>query len=219
MRRFLFQLIGLIICISSYAQIKVACVGNSITYGYGIEGRDSLAYPGQLASILGDGWEVKNFGNSGATLLKKGNKPYWNLPEFIMVQDYNPDVIIIKLGTNDSKPCNWDKYGDEFVSDYKEMIHIFQNMDSHPIVYVAIPIMVVKDTWTIRKKVVEEDISALIKNIAGEGKLPIIDFYSALKDYPELIPDNVHPNAAGSEIMARTAAKVLLKDKEKIQTR
>ena len=57
-------------------RIKVACVGNSVTYGYGIENRETNCYPAQLQQMLGDAYEVENFGHSGATLLNKGYRPY-----------------------------------------------------------------------------------------------------------------------------------------------
>ena len=220
MKKTLFFIILLVIGIISYSQaIKVACVGNSITYGHGIEGRDSLAYPPQLEKILGNEWEVKNFGNSGSTMLKTGNKPYWIQPEFQLAQKYQPDIVIIKLGTNDSKPRNWDGHSQEYIEDYREMIKIFQDLDSHPLVFLGIPIMVTKDTWDIKKKVVDEEIIPLIKQLANDQGLVLIDFYSSLKNHPEYIFDNVHPNAEGSALMAHEAAKVLLQNKEKIQTR
>lgn len=58
-------------------RIKVACVGNSVTYGYGIENRETNCYPAQLQQMLGDAYEVENFGHSGATLLNKGYRPYY----------------------------------------------------------------------------------------------------------------------------------------------
>jgi lysophospholipase L1-like esterase len=86
--------------------IKVACIGNSITYGSGIQDREKYAYPSQLQQMLGRGWEVKNFGISGRTLLKKGDYPYRNEQAFSDAKNFNPDVVIIKLGTNDTKPWN-----------------------------------------------------------------------------------------------------------------
>ncbi len=65
------------IVLYSFTQIKVACVGDSITFGFTIENRDQNSYPAQLGRLLGKNWEVKNFGVIGATLLKKGDMPYW----------------------------------------------------------------------------------------------------------------------------------------------
>src|SRR3712207_5545352 len=82
---------------------RVACVGDSITYGAGVSGREKNSYPAVLGQWLGTKWDVRNFGVSGATLLKKGNRPYWKQQKFADALQFKPDVVIIKLGTNDSK--------------------------------------------------------------------------------------------------------------------
>jgi len=101
------------------APIKIACVGNSITQGPGRDNPDS--WPLQMQTILGDAYEVGNFGVSGRTLLRKGDYPFWNEPQFQEVKDFNADILIIMLGTNDSKPQNW-QYASEFRKDYLDMI-------------------------------------------------------------------------------------------------
>ena len=67
--------------------LRIACVGNSVTYGYGLANRERDAYPVRLQQMLDSTYgarrfEVANFGHSGATLLYKGHRPYINLPEF-----------------------------------------------------------------------------------------------------------------------------------------
>ena len=89
----------LLLCFSSVAQLKIACVGNSITSGAGPD-RLKNSYPGQLQNLLGNGFEVRNFGVSGRTLLSRGNFPYINEPEYKAALDWLPDLVTIKLGTN-----------------------------------------------------------------------------------------------------------------------
>ncbi len=51
----------------------VACVGDSLTYGFDLSDRASNCYPAQLARMLqpfDDEWETQNFGANGATLLR-----------------------------------------------------------------------------------------------------------------------------------------------------
>ncbi|MBX2842714.1 MAG: sialate O-acetylesterase [Flammeovirgaceae bacterium] len=199
----------LILSFQLSAQMKVACVGNSITYGAGIEGRDSLAYPQQLGEVLGDSWKVKNFGNSGATMLKKGNKPYWILPEFKAAKKFKPDIIIILLGTNDSKPINWDDHSSEYIKDYKEMIAVFQKLKSKPTIWLGLPPPAGENQWGISKKVIEGEITDQIKQLAKEKNLGTINFYKGFVDHLELLPDNIHPNAAGSKVMAEIAAEAI----------
>ena len=207
----------LVLSLSSSGQIKVACVGNSITYGYGIKDRAHDSYPAQLAQLLGDKWEVSNFGHSGATLLKNGNKPYWKLNEYKAALESNPDVVIIKLGTNDSKTINWDKYSAEYATDYIELIKSFRELPTKPYIIIGLPVQVVEDKWTIRKTVVEEEITAVLKGLIRSEKTGYIDFKKPLKGHDDLLPDLIHPNEAGAKLMALEAAKRLKKYRRKIE--
>ena len=190
--------------------IKVACVGDSITYGSRIENREANSYPAQLQKMLGEGWEVQNFGVSGATMLKKGNKPYWELDAFQQAKDFAPDVVIIKLGTNDSKPQNWE-YGSEYVADYIEMIQEFKNLESQPQIWICEPVPVYKDDYGIRASVVDEEILPAIKSIKKAEKVKAIRLYKALSNKAEMFPDGIHPDAAGARVMAETIAKKIKK--------
>src|SRR5512145_1640287 len=114
----LFVLSFILLAVScSEKEIKIACVGDSITEGAGLAFQNSTAYPTRLDSILGPGFAVLNFGRSATTLQKNGDFPYWTCKEFYDVFEYRPDVIIIKLGTNDSKPFNWNAI--DFARDYQ----------------------------------------------------------------------------------------------------
>lgn len=217
--RFTASILFLFITLASFGQIKVACVGNSITYGFGIKDRDHHSYPAQLGTLLGTAWEVTNFGHSGATLLKNGNKPYWNLPEYKAALASNPDVVIIKLGTNDSKTINWDSHGTEYASDYKALIKAFRDLPSKPFIIIGLPVQVVKDKWTIRKTVVEEEITSILKDLIKSEKTGYINFKKPLKDHDDLLPDFIHPNAEGARLMAKEAAKTLKKYQKKITKR
>jgi len=207
----------ILLSITTFSQIKVACIGNSITYGAFIENRETMAYPQQLDRLLGEEWDVENFGSNGATMLKKGDSPYWELSLFQEAKNFQPDIVIIMLGTNDSKPQNWIDFGHNFKQDYKDMIFTFQNLDSKPIIFLGIPVPVFSDRWGITKKTVEGEITDIVKEIAKEQQLDVIDFYSLLKEKRNLFPDKIHPNAEGAEMMADEAAHVLLsklKDKK-----
>lgn len=183
--------------------IKVACIGNSITFGSGIENRETNSYPAVLGRMLGSRFEVRNFGVGGATLLKKGNLPYWSLPEMNAVGDYKPDVIIIKLGTNDTKPENW-VHKDEFARDYRDFLAHFLALPNKPKIFVCLPVPVYETKWGINDDTLFNETIPLIKKSAQESKVPIIDLYDALSNRPELFPDKVHPNAEGAALIART---------------
>lgn len=186
-------------------KIKVACVGDSITEGAGMNGNP---YPKQLQEMLGDKWQVENFGVSGRTLMNKGDHPYSKEKMYQDALAMKPDVVIIMLGTNDTKPQNW-KFKDEFEADYKMLIKSFQGVESKPRIYICRACPVIGDgSYGIKEEGIQEQIP-IVNKIAAELGLGIIDMHATLKDTPDLIPDNVHPNAEGGRKMAAAAAAVL----------
>jgi acyl-CoA thioesterase I len=193
--------------------VKVACVGDSITFGAGVEKREENAYPKVLGKLLGDGYEVRNFGVSGATLLRKGDNPWWKLKEFKAATDFAPAIVVIKLGTNDSKPQNW-KYKDEFAKDYGELVDHFAGLPSRPKVYACLPVPVYEAKWGINEPVVKGEIIPIIQQVAKAKKAEVIDLYAALSGKPEMFPDKIHPNAAGAALMAKTIHAALTEKKK-----
>ncbi|MCP4849657.1 MAG: sialate O-acetylesterase [Verrucomicrobiaceae bacterium] len=209
MKSLFIILIGSACVGSSLAEpIRVACVGDSITFGAGIRDRKAKSYPAQLSGMLGKGYEVKNFGNSGSTMLKKGDKPFWKQREFGAAIAFNPNIVIIKLGTNDTKPQNW-KHGSDFATDYKEMIKTFRALKSEPKVFICLPVPVFKTRWGITDKIVNENVIPATKTVAKETGAELIDLNTPLKGKASLVPDSVHPNAGGAKIIAETIAKAL----------
>ncbi|WDE99393.1 GDSL-type esterase/lipase family protein [Lentisphaera profundi] len=194
--------------ITSYAEpIRVACVGDSITFGYGIKDRKQMSYPAQLGKLLGSKYDVRNFGVNGHTLLSKGNAPYIKSKAYKEALAFGPQIVIIKLGTNDSKPMNW-PHKNEFVTDYLALIQSFQKLKSQPQVFICKPVPVFPERWGITDTVVQE-ILPLIEQVSQKSGCTIIDLYSALSNKAELFPDKVHPNEAGATIMAETIAKAI----------
>lgn len=188
------------------APIRVACVGDSITAGVGAT--KGNAYPAQLGRMLGEKWIVENFGVSGATLLNHGNHPYQKTGAFKKALASRPDVVIIKLGSNDTKPNNW-KLKDEFVSDYKDLISQFAQLPSKPRIYVCYPAFVPgQGNYGINEAAVLEQIN-MINRLSWGEKLSLIDIHGALKDHPEMLPDRVHPNTDGATVMAKTVFQAL----------
>ncbi len=188
--------------------IRVACIGDSITFGAGIKNRDNNSYPKQLGRMLGEKWKVRNFGVSGATLLKKGDKPYWTQIAFKNAIAFKPDVVIIKLGTNDIKPQNW-KHKDDFLADYKEMIATFIALESQPRIWLCRPVPAFPKRWGISDKVIVNDLLPKVDQLGKELNLPVIDLYTALAEKAEFFPDKIHPNAQGAAIMTRNIFEAL----------
>jgi lysophospholipase L1-like esterase len=191
--------------------VRVACVGDSITYGFAIDDREHKSYPAQLAVLLGAGYEVKNFGVSAATLLKHGDYTYWERDAYKESLAYQPQIVVIMLGTNDSKPQNW-AHKDEFAADYKALIASYAALDSHPKIYLCLPAPDFPGNWGITEDVIHNEVAPKIATLAEELHLPLIDMHAALAGRGELFADHVHPDATGAGIMAHTVADALLKD-------
>ncbi len=188
--------------------IRIACIGDSITYGYSIKNRLKDSYPAQLGRMLGKKWQVHNFGVSGATLLKKGDLPYWNQQAFKDALAYNPHVVVIKLGTNDTKPQNW-KFKDQFAADYADMIDRFAELPSSPRIWICQPVPAYGERWGISETIIKNEVLPLINRIARSKHIPVIDLYEPLSDKSELFPDQIHPNAEGAYDIAKVIYAVL----------
>ena len=206
MKRLLILLLALL-PLMGWAQnkIKVACIGNSVTYGMTHKNPAETSYPTQLQQMLGDGYEVRNFGHSGATLLSKGHRPYINLPEYNAALEFAPDIAVIHLGLNDTDPRNWPNYRDEFYSDYINIIEAVRETNPYVKVYVCqmTPIF----HWHRRFKSGTRDwywqIQELIPWIAQYDAFELINLSRHLYHRPDLMPDALHPNEEGATIIAK----------------
>lgn len=185
---------------------RIACVGDSITEGFGAE--PGKSYPAQLQQMLGDKWQVVNYGLGGRTLLKKGDVPYWNEKAYQDALKLKPNVVVIMLGTNDTKPQNW-KFESEFVADYTALVKSFQELESKPKIFVCRPCPVIEPgNFGITEVHVKEEIERIDK-LAHDMKLEVIDMHAAFEKKPELLPDRVHPNTAGATEMAKVVYKAV----------
>jgi acyl-CoA thioesterase I len=190
---------------------KVACVGNSITYGATVAQRVKNNYPKQLDDLLGGAWDVRNFGVSGTTMLKNADNPYWNKNQYTSAKSLNPDYVIIELGTNDSKDYNWNAYGVDFEKDYSAMIREFAALPSTPTIIICKAPKAFSSSWSINDNTINTQINPIIQAIRDKGvNLIVADLYAMFKDHPELMSDGIHPNKEGATLMAQTFRNILL---------
>ena len=106
-------------------------MGDSITYGFGIKDRDKMSYPAQLGKLLGTIMMFETLVPMVLTLLSKGNAPYIKIKAYKDALNFEPNIVIIKLGTNDSKAMNW-QHKSDFIPDYLKLIESFRNLKSRP---------------------------------------------------------------------------------------
>ncbi len=207
-----FSLIPLLVLLSTSAAladpIRVACVGDSITYGANIKNRSDQCYPARLQGLLGKGYEVRNFGENGRTALKKGDLPYWKSPQLEKAKAFAPNIVILAFGTNDSKKRNW-KHRADFNKDYEALIDVFANLPSKPRIIVCLPPPAFTRLDGINDKVIKDDIATALKALAKKRELTTIDLYQRFDGRRALFPDKIHPNALGARLLAEEVHRVV----------
>ncbi len=201
----------LLACLSLHASpVRIACVGDSITEGSGLSRPAVESYPARLQQLLGTNYIVRNYGVSGRTLLKKGDYPYWKEAYYTQSHNWYPDIVIIQLGTNDSKPYNW-RYSTNFVADYEQLVASYTTLTNTLRVIVCTPCPVYgAGAYDIRPGTVATNIAPEVRDLAARLGLGLIDLHTRLAGHSELFPDTVHPNSKGMSAMAAVMYSSLL---------
>lgn len=216
MKRIILILLCLVVSIECYAQkIKVACVGNSITYGAYVINREKNNYPAQLQAYLGDKYEVKNFGVSATTALYKGLYPYVDTEKYRESLEYNPDIVIIKLGTNDANERN-DAYRSTFPKDYRRLVDEYLNLPSHPQVILLTPVHCFLPSN--QDEVIKAEIIPVIEQTAYERNLDIVNLHNLFGDewIEFLMPDKLHPSNIGAGMLAQKIYQYIAVEKHDV---
>ncbi|PCH77953.1 MAG: sialate O-acetylesterase [Flavobacteriaceae bacterium] len=196
-----------LLCFTSIitSQTKVACVGDSVTWGFKIKDRAENSYPVQLQELLGPDYAVKNFGHSGATALRNGHKPYVEKPAYQNSLDFLPNIVIIHLGLNDQGLNNWPQHKEEFIADYLELIHSYQQLKSTPKVIICqmTPSLSGHHWFEEGMRESYQEIQLKIKEISVLAEVDIIDLQHSLERFPEYYSDDLHPDKNGAKIIAQ----------------
>jgi len=190
----------------------VACVGDSITWGWGLPNRASNCYPAQLATILqsvDSEWETQNFGVSSSTLRTNGNKPYVAQNAYNSALASEPDVVIIMLGTNDCTATS-SALEQDFIPDYLALIDAFEQLPSHPKIFICYPPPIFGRPYGYSNTVMRDQIAPLIDQLPTYKEVQLIDLYTPLEESSHLFPDSLHPNTEGAKVMAEVVASVIL---------
>ena len=194
-------------------KLHIACVGDSITYGCTLPLFFVRRYPAVLQKLLGSETQVAAFGINDRTLQSTGNKPYRNEKAFRQSKDYLPDCVVILLGTNDSKDCNWIS-DDAFRQQYRELLAEYQSLSSHPRIIICTPpcafspinrfFCITNDAKLDRIPV----IAGLVRSVAKETGLDLVDLYTLTEGRRELFgPDGLHPSAKGAKVIAENIGR------------
>ncbi|HWV65993.1 GDSL-type esterase/lipase family protein, partial [Chitinophaga sp.] len=186
--------------------LKVACIGNSVTYGYGLPNREMNSYPARLQQLLGAGYQVKNFGVSGSTLLKNGHRPYDTTAAFAEMLRFAPDIAIIHLGLNDTDPRDWPDHRDEFIPDYHALIDTIRRVNPEVKVFICrlTPVFHEHPRFKSGTRNWYWQIQEAIEQVAKAAHVGLVDLHAPLYAHPELFADALHPDTTGAAIIAQT---------------
>lgn len=196
-------------------QVRIACIGDSITYGHGVSNWAKNNYPEVLNGLLGEEYHVANFGCSGECVQNHGDQPYMKSGKYEESLAYQADVLVMMLGTNDCKPTNW-KTIDTFEADYRALLESYLNGEKAPEVYLCTPAKVYATgddgatySYDLNPEWISE-ITQLVRDLAEEYGFTLIDVYGLTEAHPEWFElDGVHPNAQGAAAIAELVASVI----------
>lgn len=195
-------------------QIRVACVGDSVTYGMTMKGWRKNAYPFVLRQMLGDNYCVENYGFSGRTVMLSGDRPYMNEKLYKKSLEFKPDIVILQIGSNDSKSYNW-KGSDEFKRDYEALLESYISLSSKPRVIVCTPPPAFeyngKVKYDIEAVTISEKIVPAVREIADKYNLETIDLMSLFDGCAGLFNDGLHPNEEGALEIAKSVYDLIKK--------
>ena len=187
---------------------KLACVGDSITWGFTIVNRGKYSYPAVLQQLLGEGFEVRNFGHNDAAARFDADTPYVSKKAYRDSLAWEPDIVLLMLGTNDTKPWNWNP--GIFREDYLRLVQSYLSLPSSPRVVLVAPIRIFKliPVTILNPDVLEEGVRPAIRDIAAQLHLQLVDLYD-LFDSARLCRDGVHPQRDGARLLAETLFKAV----------
>jgi sialate O-acetylesterase len=220
------------------APIKVACIGEHTTHGHAYPPNNREAqpvgmqeYPAQLQTLLGAGYQVRNFGDCCASVMGgytvaethpyvKGSNPGDGVGynESIM---FLPDIVIIgSWGRHDwglNKAPGQVFTLQAFQTGFEDLIGRYQALSSKPKIFISYPIPILNGHGDVPDQgVTTSSVKPVIDAIAKKYNLPIIDLYTPFLNHMELFkqpPDGEgegeHPTPAGLTLIANTVYAVM----------
>jgi len=224
--------------------IRIACIGDSVTKGIGLGKPATESYPAQLVEYLHakghPAVDARNFGEGGAGILKRGYNPFWDTDQFGDALAFDPDVLVIHLGTNDSRQEFWGNdasallraqedifssfakeealkaivHGEaEFEQDLEELVEIFSRMPAQPQIFLCTPPPLFDSSGWLSPDIIRTEIAPRIRRIGARKGLKVIELFdSALAQHHDFFPDGLHPNAAGAAEIAALIGFALMEE-------
>lgn len=189
--------------------MKIVCLGDSITSGFKLPAPEKSSFPSQLEKMSGNKWKITNAGMTGATALKEGDISIWTSPAFSLIEKIQPDVVVLMLGSNDTKDINWPHIS-SFEIDYCNIVRHIKQQPVHPeLLLCSVPPVEGFNLFGISDDRVTE-LSGLVRKIAKATNTQYVDVTSSLRGKPEKFIDGLHPNKEGAKIIANILMKSII---------
>lgn len=192
--------------------LTVACVGDSLTFRRAYEAEEIHNYPEFLANMLGDGYDVTNYGEAGACVRQDGNYPYENLRVYRHSVKSEADILIIMLGTNDVWEHNWQD-AERFKEEYVRLLESYLQSEQIPEIYLCtLPKIYQQDGTTLDTGVGEriELLSNVIREVAEEYGCEIIEMNQVTALHPEWYEEDcLHFSNEGAKGVADIISKTI----------
>lgn len=187
-----------------HGDIKVAAVGDSITYGLTVDIWSENAYPHQLADLLGEDYWVKNYGVNNHAAMKSADYPYSETEEYQTSLEFNPDIAVIMLGTNDSKDVNW-QGSEQFKEEYSELVESYIDNNPDTAIYLVTPPKAFNEAarpGDINNDNID-DIVPIVKEVSAKKDTELIDINQLSRENEQWFEmDGIHPGAEGAQGIA-----------------
>lgn len=190
--------------------VRIACVGDSITYGMGVLGRRvQWSYPGCLIRLLGSEYSAINYGLCDRSLLSTSDKPYFAEEIGKAAWNTEADILLLMLGSNDSKLINWNP--GQFRKEYLETIRHYQDRGIEKLFVMIPPKVFTKypGKTSCNETVLEDSLRPIVRSVAQECGVVCIDLYNLTQEHRAWFPDTIHPNKAGNLAIAEKIADTL----------
>ena len=186
---------------------RVACIGDSITYGAYLTSRDTRSYPARLQQLLGPRWVVGNFGAPDQAVGPWTTRAVTRHPSWRAAQEFQPDVVVLLLGTNDGQTRHW-RSDDAFLQaagDLVRAIHRWRRSRPEagpPHVLIALPPPVFEARYEIQPQLVRNHVVLRWCELAAHHQWDVVDTHTPWVNRRERFPDGVHLDEAGALALA-----------------
>lgn len=185
-------------------QIKVACIGDSLTAGHDWANQ---SYPTYLKEYLGNAFDVKNLGINGVSITGYGGS--WNnpaqrwskKPEYNTSLSYAPDVFVIMLGTNDA--TGWANAQETFETEYRSLLDTYiSRFPDSKFAFLISPPVISPNGFGIPDDKIRDEVNPIQRQLAEDYCLDTIDlrelFEADEEGVESLVRSNMKSNGSGS---------------------